>query len=114
MYGVSETELFTANSNKSTAEMLRSSKLVRLIAGLLRNPRSPRWRQAPTMKKLLTLFVLIVIAIFTAGVYGIVHDQISYTVSPEYFTKFKFEQFGLVDSPLPDRVKAGIVGFLAS
>ena len=66
------------------------------------------------MKKFLTLLVLIAIAILAAGVYGIVHDQISYTVSPEYFTKFKFEQFRLVDSPLPDRVKAGIVGFLAS
>lgn len=66
------------------------------------------------MKKFLTLLVLIIIAIFTAGVYGIIHDQISYTVSHEYFTKFKFEQFGLLDSPLPDRVRAGIVGFLAS
>jgi hypothetical protein len=43
-----------------------------------------------------------------------VHDQISYTVAPEYFTKFKFRQFGLVDSPMPERMRASIIGFLAS
>lgn len=49
-----------------------------------------------------------------AGLYGMIHNQISYTVAPEYFTKFKFRQFGLVDSPLPDRIRASMVGFLAS
>jgi hypothetical protein len=29
-----------------------------------------------------------------AGAYGVVHDQVTFTVGPEYFTKFKFEQFG--------------------
>ena len=28
-----------------------------------------------------------------AGVYGIFHDQVTYAISPEYFTKLKFDQF---------------------
>lgn len=57
---------------------------------------------------------LVMLAIFFAGLYGVVHNQISYTVSPEYFTKFKFQQFGFADMALPDRVRASMVGFLAS
>ncbi len=43
------------------------------------------------------------LAILAAGLFGAVHDQISYTLSYEYFTRFKFHQFHLVDSPLPER-----------
>jgi hypothetical protein len=53
-------------------------------------------------------------AMLAAGLFGIVHDQISYTVSQEYFTKFKFIQFGLRDPVLAERIRVGIVGFLAS
>ena len=49
-----------------------------------------------------------------AGLFGIVHGQIGYTVSDEYFTKFKFIQFGVRDAFLSERVGAGLVGFLAS
>jgi hypothetical protein len=49
-----------------------------------------------------------------AGLFGIVHDEISYSVSNEYFTKFKFIQFHLLDTNLPDRFRASEVGFLAS
>jgi len=66
------------------------------------------------VKKLLLYPLLLVAAIGCAGLFGILHNQISYTVAPEYFTKFKFAQFGLVDTPLPERVKAGIVGLRAS
>ncbi len=54
------------------------------------------------------------VATIAAGLFGIVHDQISYTVAPEYFTKFKFRQFGFTDLPLPERTRAAMVGFLAS
>ncbi len=64
--------------------------------------------------RLLIYFVLIFCAMLIAGAYGAVHDQISFTVSTEYFTKFKYIQFGLEDSALPDRVKAAYIGFLAS
>jgi hypothetical protein len=66
------------------------------------------------MKKLLVYMLIVVLAVFVAGLYGIVHNQISYTVSPEYFTKFKFGQFGFEDTPLPERVRASMVGFLAA
>lgn len=50
-----------------------------------------------------------------AGAYGVAHDQITYTISPEYFTRLKFDQFAYarpgVDSP---RLFAGIIGFLAT
>jgi len=66
------------------------------------------------MNKLLVFLLLVLIAIVLSGLYGMIHNQISYTVSPEYFTKFKFRQFSLVDAPWPDRVRASVVGLLAS
>jgi hypothetical protein len=49
------------------------------------------------MKKFLTLIIIIIIAALTGGIYGAIHDQLTYTISPEYYTKFKFIQFELVD-----------------
>lgn len=49
-----------------------------------------------------------------AGSYGAVHDQISFTISPEYFTRMKFSQFALEESALPPRILAAEVGFLAT
>ena len=66
------------------------------------------------LKKFGVYVLIIVLAIVIAGLYGIAHNQISYTVAPEYFTKFKFRQFGFLDTPLPERVRASMVGFLAS
>lgn len=60
---------------------------------------------------------LIGIALSTAlfaGVYGAVHDQVSFTISPEYFTKMKFHQFAYANFGWPPRVLAAEVGFLAS
>jgi hypothetical protein len=48
-----------------------------------------------------------------AGVYGALHDQISYTVSPDYFFAFKFHQFH-VSPHLQNRVGAAIVGWKAT
>ena len=39
-----------------------------------------------------------------AGIYGAVHDQISYTISDEYFTKLKFPQFWYANFGFPPRV----------
>ena len=66
------------------------------------------------MKKLIVYLTLIFVALAVAGLYGIVHNQISYTVSTEYFTAFKFYQFGLLDQAVPERVRASMVGFYAS
>lgn len=58
---------------------------------------------------LLTLFT----AIIAAGIFGILHDEITYSISPEYFTKFKFLQFQ-VGEAVPYRSGAAIVGFKAT
>jgi hypothetical protein len=51
------------------------------------------------MKVLMLLFV-VTISTLLASIYGVIHDQITYSISPEYFTKFKFIQFKLEGSPL--------------
>ncbi|MBX7225671.1 MAG: hypothetical protein K1X55_06555 [Chitinophagales bacterium] len=71
------------------------------------------------MKKLLTLFLIIALAPLIGGLYGVMHDQLTYTISPEYYTKFKFIQFGFIDSGneaiLPNpRLSVAGVGFLAT
>lgn len=47
------------------------------------------------------------------GLYGIAHDQITYTISPEYFTKIKFKQFDYADLGFGDRFFVGTIGFIA-
>jgi hypothetical protein len=69
--------------------------------------------------KFLTLIALIFLACLLAGVYGSLHDQLTYTISPEYYTKFKFYQFGLAESGseaiLPNpRIAVSVVGLLAT
>lgn len=49
-----------------------------------------------------------------AAAYGAVHDQASYSLSPEYFTKVKFLQFRWADAGWPPRAFASIVGVLAT
>jgi len=67
------------------------------------------------IKKILHLILITFISIVLASIYGIVHNQISYTISEEYFTKFKFRTFGLgkfaIDFP---RMSAGIIGVVST
>lgn len=49
-----------------------------------------------------------------AGAYGIVHDQLTFTLGPEYFTRFKFEQFDYLDKAKPVRLVVAEIGFLAT
>jgi hypothetical protein len=49
-----------------------------------------------------------------AGIYGILHDQVTYTISPEYFTDFKSEQFAWANFGWPIRVFVAEIGFLAT
>ncbi len=69
---------------------------------------------AEKMKKLVVYLILVLIGVCVAGIYGALHNQISFTVSSEYFTEFKFQQFGIADSQIPERLRASYVGFLAS
>ncbi len=70
-------------------------------------PRIPV-RQIPGMFRLALLGALI------AGTYGIIHDQVTYTLSNEYFTKFKFQQFHHIDFGFPVRIHVAEIGFLAT
>ena len=71
------------------------------------------------MKKFLILILIIAIVPIIGGLYGILHDQLTYTITPEYYTKFKFYQFGLMDMgneaifPNP-RIEVSAVGFMAT
>ncbi|MEO0467432.1 MAG: hypothetical protein AAF216_12895 [Pseudomonadota bacterium] len=64
-------------------------------------------------KKLVVAPFLLLAACVMCGVYGIAHNQISYTISHEYFHAFKFQQF---DSPpdIPARFAVAWVGWYAS
>ena len=55
-----------------------------------------------------------VLGALIAGAYGIIHDQITYSISPEYFTRLKFEQFKWANRGWPTRVFVGEIGFLAT
>lgn len=65
------------------------------------------------LEKLLLFFVLLASACLIAGTYGALHDQISYTVSPDYFFAFKFHQFE-IPAHFQGRIGAAIVGWQAS
>lgn len=58
--------------------------------------------------------MLALIGSMIAGTYGMIHDQITFTLAPEYFTKFKFEQFADAGFNLPDRGFVAVIGFLAT
>jgi len=66
-------------------------------------------------KKIGILILTIILTPILAGIYGILHDQISYSISPEYFTKFKFAQFefGFMAQNQP-RLTASVVGFFST
>jgi hypothetical protein len=49
-----------------------------------------------------------------AGLYGVMHDQLTYTISEEYFTKLKFDQFRYADFGLHPRIFVAEIGFLAT
>lgn len=79
------------------------------------------------MKRILLLLCILLIGVLLSGAYGIVHDQLTYSISPEYYTKFKFAQFGLYwigenyttqntteIIPRNPRLAVSLVGFLAT
>jgi hypothetical protein len=57
--------------------------------------------------------ISLVFACVVAGLYGAVHDQISYTVAPSYYHDFKFIQFAIAPE-LHNRLGASIVGWSAT
>ena len=67
-----------------------------------------QWRWLPTMLRYALLGSIV------AGGYGIIYDQITYSISPEYFTRLKFSQFHYADFGFPRRVFVGEIGLLAT
>jgi hypothetical protein len=61
-----------------------------------------------------SMFVVSLIGAVFAGGYGILHDQITYSISPEYFTNLKFKQFYYADFGLGNRAFVSAIGFLAT
>ena len=71
------------------------------------------------MRKVSVLLFIIAVSPLLGGLYGIIHDQLTYTICPEYYTKFKFYQFGLAtagDEALFSwpRLAVAKVGFMAT
>ena len=71
------------------------------------------------LKIIFAFLATIGISICFAGLFGIIHDQITYSICNEYYTKFKFHQFGLTEisgeAILPNpRIAVAKVGFLAT
>ena len=81
------------------------------------------------MNKFVALILILLIAPILGGFYGVLHDQITYTISNEYYSKFKFIQFGIInwelaqnigteiqpEIQLPNpRFGAGVVGIMAT
>ena len=65
------------------------------------------------VRKLVVLPVLVALACVVAGAYGAAHNQLSYTIAPEYFHGLKFQQFR-IPGDLHNRLGAAIVGWRAS
>ncbi|WP_044218285.1 hypothetical protein [Chitinophaga pinensis] len=47
------------------------------------------------MKKFFVFVLTVCACMLLAAMYGVINDHVTYTISPEYYTRFKFEQFGL-------------------
>jgi hypothetical protein len=59
--------------------------------------------------KFAILLALLILGPIVAGFYGALHDQVAYSVSPEFFTKFRFGIFNIMPDTNP-RWGAAIVG----
>jgi len=80
------------------------------IWGIICSLMIPRFRIAwfPNM------LVIALLGSLIAGLYGILHDQVTFTLSPEYYTEVKYYQFHYLPEHVPDRVRVGMIGFLAT
>jgi hypothetical protein len=66
-----------------------------------------------TQKKVGILILTVLITPVLAGIYGIVHDELMYSISPEYFTKYKFPKFG-IDPNFSDRSALLLSGWVST
>jgi len=50
------------------------------------------------MRKFGIFLLFVAVAVVITSIYGVVHHQLTFSASPEYYTKFKFIQTNLADS----------------
>lgn len=67
------------------------------------------------MTKFRGCFSTIILCCIMAGTYGILIDQLTYTVSPEYYTQYKFPLYNINPYEFGgERMSAVVIGFLAT
>lgn len=71
------------------------------------------------IRRIFTLLLWISIAVLSSAIYGLVNDQITVTISPEYYSVFKHHQFGVAlerfgIASSSARLQAMAVGVLAT
>ena len=49
-----------------------------------------------------------------AGTYGVIHDHVTFSIGPEYFTHFKFDQFKWANPEMGNRMFVSCIGFLVT
>lgn len=77
-------------------------------------PTNTRPRRQNLQRGLIFLATMLLLPLI-GGLYGALHDQLSYTVSPEYFTHFKYHQFGFEPQWFGGhRPTVAVIGFLAT
>ncbi|GEP52788.1 hypothetical protein FNO01nite_34600 [Flavobacterium noncentrifugens] len=63
------------------------------------------------MKKTAILVILTISIVVLTSIFGVINNQISYSISPEFFTKSMFPRFGFVEYGLDTpRLTAAIIG----
>lgn len=67
-----------------------------------------------TLRQFGGMFLFGLVGAAIAGIYGIVHDQVTVRLGVEYFTKFKLLQFHYLDPAAPIHFTAVKIGFLAT
>lgn len=66
-----------------------------------------------TLGKFPIFFLLVALAAISAAIFGALHNQLSYSVGPDYFESLKFAQFAIPEDTAP-RFGAAQVGVMAS
>jgi hypothetical protein len=61
--------------------------------------------------RLFLFIALLILAPMLASIYGFIHDQITFSISEEFFTKFRFLDYDLPKNWHP-RAKAGFIGIM--
>ena len=66
------------------------------------------------LRRVVVFLLAMAVLPLIAGLYGALHDQLSFTIAPEYFTRFKYDQFGFEPAWFGGhRPTVAVIGFLA-